>query len=81
VFKSILLYKKKKYAAKMLVNGEEKMEIKGLDMVRRDWAPIVKNVCNELLETILSGESRDTINSKIVETLTNCYNKLEQNLY
>lgn len=45
VFKYMLLLKKKKYAAVSLArlpNGElvETQEIKGLDMVRRDWSQL-----------------------------------------
>lgn len=45
VFKHMLLLKKKKYAAvtvSKLPDGEfiEKKEMKGLDMVRRDWSQL-----------------------------------------
>lgn len=44
VFKYMLLLKKKKYAAVTLskVNGKlvSKQEIKGLDVVRRDWSQL-----------------------------------------
>jgi DNA polymerase alpha subunit A len=44
VFKYMLLLKKKKYAATVVskVNGELKTntEIKGLDVVRRDWSQL-----------------------------------------
>lgn len=45
VFKYMLLLKKKKYAAvtiNKLTNGEfvEKQEMKGLDIVRRDWSQL-----------------------------------------
>ena len=36
IFKSMLLLKKKKYAAIKIENGKTKREVKGLDMVRRD---------------------------------------------
>jgi len=47
VFKSLLLLKKKKYAAVMYNNPfdaskGEHTEIKGLDLVRRDWCPLSK---------------------------------------
>lgn len=49
VFKSLLLLKKKKYAALKVENfgsADEKLvsEIKGLDMVRRDWCKLSKDV-------------------------------------
>ena len=45
IFKSMLLLKKKKYAALVVENfgtADEKIttELKGLDMVRRDWCPL-----------------------------------------
>ena len=46
VFKSMLLLKKKKYAALSMqkVNGEfvTTQEMKGLDIVRRDWCNLAK---------------------------------------
>lgn len=61
IFKSMLLLKKKKYAALVVENfgtPEEKIttELKGLDMVRRDWCPLSKNVGNFVLTQILSGK-------------------------
>ena len=66
VFKSLLLLKKKKYAALNVVNWgtrEETVvkEVKGLDMVRRDWCQLSKNVGNKVLEEILSGKEREAI--------------------
>ena len=61
LFKSMLLLKKKKYAALKLENwnGDKpkiSKEIKGLDMVRRDWCKLSKRVGEFVLEQILSGE-------------------------
>ena len=66
VFKSLLLLKKKKYAALNIENfgtPNEKIvkEIKGLDMVRRDWCNLSKDVGNYVLEEILSGKDREQI--------------------
>ena len=57
----MLLLKKKKYAALIIENAgtsDEKTvtEIKGLDMVRRDWCPLSKSVGNFVLSQILSGK-------------------------
>ena len=54
LFKSLLLLKKKKYAALVIENAgtpDEKIttELKGLDMVRRDWCPLSKSVGNFVL--------------------------------
>ena len=61
VFKSLLLLKKKKYAALKVENfgtPNEKVitELKGLDMVRRDWCQLSKDVGNYVLKEILSGK-------------------------
>jgi DNA polymerase alpha subunit A len=61
IYKSMLLLKKKKYAALIIENAgtsDEKTvtEIKGLDMVRRDWCPLSKSVGNFVLSQILSGK-------------------------
>ena len=60
IFKCFLLLKKKKYAA-LKYDGftpDAKLvkEMKGLDMVRRDWCPLSKTVGNFVLEQILSGK-------------------------
>ena len=36
-------------------------EVKGLDMVRRDWCQLSKSVGNKVLEEILSGKEREAI--------------------
>lgn len=44
VFQRLLLLQKKKYAAmKMEDGGKSTMEIKGLDMKRREFSPLSKN--------------------------------------
>jgi DNA polymerase delta subunit 1 len=52
------LYSKKRYAAKMYEKkGNEvifkKIDVKGLQVVRRDNCPYVREVCKDILETIL----------------------------
>ncbi|KAL7690427.1 putative DNA-directed DNA polymerase, family B, ribonuclease H-like superfamily [Plasmopara halstedii] len=74
IFKRILLLNKKKYAALVLkehFGGEPtfEKEVKGLDMVRRDWCVISKAVGNEILDFILSGNSRDEVVESIHEHL------------
>ncbi|RMX69001.1 hypothetical protein DD238_005226 [Peronospora effusa] len=74
IFKRILLLNKKKYAALVLnerPNCEPTFdkEVKGLDMVRRDWCVISKTVGNEILDFILSGNSRDDVVESIHEHL------------
>jgi len=63
VYCPYILYSKKRYAAKMWTKnraGEmemEKIDVKGLQMVRRDNTPYTREVCQQVLEKIL--ESND----------------------
>ncbi|XP_030625392.1 DNA polymerase alpha catalytic subunit [Chanos chanos] len=66
VFKSLLLLKKKKYAALTVETQPDghytvKQELKGLDIVRRDWCDLAKECGNYVIGQILSDQSRDTI--------------------
>ncbi|TKS87838.1 DNA polymerase alpha catalytic subunit [Collichthys lucidus] len=79
VFKSLLLLKKKKYAALVVENHGEgrysvKQELKGLDIVRRDWCDLAKECGNYVIGQILSDQNRDVIVENIqkhlVEALT-----------
>eukprot|EP00962_Isochrysis_galbana_P007069 scaffold1903_cov73-Isochrysis_galbana.AAC.1 len=57
--KSMLLLKKKKYAALLVeeVNGKLVLtrETKGLDLVRRDWCNLSREAGSTVLDFILSG--------------------------
>lgn len=75
LFKSMLLLKKKKYAALVIENAgtkDEKVitELKGLDMVRRDWCPLSKSVGNFVLKEILSGKQREDVVMSLNEYLS-----------
>ena len=81
VFKSLLLLKKKKYAALKVEDflGEGKhivTELKGLDMVRRDWCPLSKRVGNKVLDEILSGKERE----KIILVLNDFFNDISHQM-
>ncbi|GIM16515.1 hypothetical protein Vretimale_19154 [Volvox reticuliferus] len=81
VFRSILLLKKKKYAAMKLepdAGGKlvEVMEQKGLDIVRRDWCPISKDEGNFALAAILSGRNREEVVAEILTHLRQTAEKL-----
>lgn len=61
VFKSLLLLKKKKYAALVVeMQGEGrygvKQELKGLDIVRRDWCDLAKECGKYVAQTKLTGQ-------------------------
>uniref|UniRef100_A0A3B4AGT0 DNA polymerase n=1 Tax=Periophthalmus magnuspinnatus TaxID=409849 RepID=A0A3B4AGT0_9GOBI len=73
VFKSLLLLKKKKYAALVVEQHGEgrytlKQELKGLDIVRRDWCDLAKE-CGYVIGQILSDQSRDVIVENIQKHL------------
>ncbi|KAM4718751.1 DNA polymerase alpha catalytic subunit isoform 2-T2 [Anableps anableps] len=74
VFKSLLLLKKKKYAALVVEQHAEgrysvKQELKGLDIVRRDWCDLAKECGNYVIGQILSDQSRDVIVENIQKHL------------
>ena len=84
MFKSLLLLKKKKYAALKYENfgsAEQKVvqEVKGLDMVRRDWCPLSKTVGNYVLEQIISGKSREEVILNLNDYLTDIGEKMKSN--
>ncbi|KAH6624453.1 hypothetical protein B0J18DRAFT_178543 [Chaetomium sp. MPI-SDFR-AT-0129] len=74
VFRRILLQAKKKYAAINLVEAPggvfvEKMEIKGLDMRRREYCPLSREVSKRILDEILSGDDTEVSVQRIHEYL------------
>ncbi|TKW17914.1 hypothetical protein SEVIR_5G400000v4 [Setaria viridis] len=76
IYKRMLLLKKKKYAAiKVALDGSlrENIERKGLDMVRRDWSLLSKEIGDFCLNQILSGGTCDdvieSIHSSLVQVL------------
>jgi len=73
VFRRILLQAKKKYAAINLVqvNGKyvDKMEVKGLDMKRREYCNLSKEVSSKLLNEILSGDDSEVVITRIHDYL------------
>ncbi|XP_054664238.1 DNA polymerase alpha catalytic subunit isoform X4 [Grus americana] len=74
VFKSLLLLKKKKYAALTVEPTGDgkyvtKQELKGLDIVRRDWCDLAKETGNYIIGQILSDQPRDIIVENIQRRL------------
>ncbi|XP_038050658.1 DNA polymerase alpha catalytic subunit-like [Patiria miniata] len=76
VFQSMLLLKKKKYAALSVERHSDgtittSQELKGLDIVRRDWCDLAKEAGNYVIGQILSADLRETIveniHSKLIE--------------
>lgn len=65
VYCPYFLYSKKRYAAKMWIqddNGKmvfDHVDIKGLQIVRRDSCPFVRRICQEVLNTSLESNDPD----------------------
>merc|ERR1719186_1561337 len=74
VYKYMLLLKKKKYAAVTIEkdkNGKlkEVTELKGLDIVRRDWSGFACEAGKKVIEIIMTDKTQDTRLSEIQENL------------
>ena len=67
IFRSMLLLKKKKYAAKTVEEQKDGkvikygQELKGLDLVRRDWCVQSKDTGRYVTEQILSGQENEIV--------------------
>jgi DNA polymerase delta subunit 1 len=68
VYCPYFLYSKKRYAAKLWTKNKkgamqmDYIDVKGLQVVRRDNTPFVRDTCKELLDVIM--ESKDTTGAK-----------------
>ena len=81
VFSSMLLLKKKKYAAVTFSMGPDGKpitgkETKGLDLVRRDWCIQSKESGSFVLDQILSGNEKETVINTIHEHLESVAQKM-----
>ena len=87
LFKTMLLLKKKKYAALSILPpfvsgaGKVQKEVKGLDMVRRDWCPLSKNLGNYVLDLILSGKNRDLLIPELHQHFAKVGNDIKENKF
>lgn len=83
VFRRILLQAKKKYAAINMVEIDgkyvDKMEVKGLDMRRREYCNLSKEVSTKLLNEILSGDEADVVITRIHDYLRDISSKMREN--
>jgi DNA polymerase alpha subunit A len=81
IFKRILLLKKKKYAALKLDPGSGKCtpEYKGIDPVRRDWAPIAQECGFQVANLLLSDQSVEDIASQVLDLVHEVGQKIDQN--
>lgn len=74
MYKTMLLLRKKKYAALIVNERPDKTlvverETKGLDLVRRDWCELSKDVGNFILDKLLAGDDRENVITAIHEHL------------
>jgi DNA polymerase alpha subunit A len=80
IFRRLLLHAKKKYAAINLaeVDGKyvDKLEVKGLDMRRREYCALSKEASQRLLNEILSGEDPEVVLEKIHDYLRELSEKM-----
>lgn len=82
LFKRLLLLKKKKYAALTVSLKSEtnvKKEMKGLDIVRRDWSKLAKDVGERVVDLILNSKEREDLIPDVVSTLTELAENLKEN--
>lgn len=70
VFGRLLLTNKKKYAARLATeNGLGAIEVKGLDLRRRETCIISKNACHYVLDQVLGSDDQETALNKVHEYL------------
>ncbi|KAH3687085.1 hypothetical protein WICPIJ_001934 [Wickerhamomyces pijperi] len=83
VFKKLLLHAKKKYAALNVSvdkQGHESstLEVKGLDMRRREYCPLSKEVSTYVLEQIMSDKDSDEALKDVYSYLESIAQQMEQ---
>lgn len=85
VFKRLLLHAKKKYAALNVVinnkTGEEttQLEVKGLDMKRREYCPLSREISQYVLNKILSDLDPEVALNEIYSYLEEMTTKIKNN--
>ncbi|GLB06643.1 DNA-directed DNA polymerase alpha catalytic subunit pol1 [Aspergillus tubingensis] len=82
VFRRLLLHAKKKYAAINMteVDGKyvDKLEVKGLDMKRREYCSLSKEVSQKLLNEVLSGEDQEVVLNRVHDYLRELAEKMRE---
>ncbi|KAJ9270292.1 hypothetical protein DTO212C5_3535 [Paecilomyces variotii] len=82
IFRRLLLHAKKKYAAINMteVDGKyvDKLEVKGLDMKRREYCALSKEVSSRLLNEVLSGEDQEIVLNKVHDYLQDIAAKMRE---
>eukprot|EP01130_Rhizamoeba_saxonica_P000657 TRINITY_DN10603_c0_g1_i1.p1 TRINITY_DN10603_c0_g1~~TRINITY_DN10603_c0_g1_i1.p1 ORF type:complete len:1271 (+),score=266.22 TRINITY_DN10603_c0_g1_i1:39-3851(+) len=84
IFQNMLLLRKKKYASLVIHEDSQgriskSKEIKGLDMVRRDWCSISSEAGEYVLDQLFSGEETESIVMAIHEYLKNLSEDIKMN--
>lgn len=82
IFRRLLLHAKKKYAAinTTEVDGKyvDKLEVKGLDMKRREFCTLSKEVSSKILNEVLSGEDQEASLNRVHEHLQDLATKMRE---
>eukprot|EP00932_Pfiesteria_piscicida_P003645 SRR837773.1355.p1 GENE.SRR837773.1355~~SRR837773.1355.p1 ORF type:complete len:761 (+),score=382.37 SRR837773.1355:765-3047(+) len=81
VFGRLMLLKKKKYAALKVIDWENKKferELKGLDIVRRDWCELAKSIGEQILMKVLSGEGKEEAVNWTHNFLQECAQEMDE---
>ncbi|KAI9934693.1 hypothetical protein ASPWEDRAFT_175419 [Aspergillus wentii DTO 134E9] len=82
IFRRLLLHAKKKYAAINMteVDGKyvDKLEVKGLDMKRREYCALSKEVSSKLLNEVLSGEDQELVLNRVHDYLRDLGSKMRE---
>ncbi|KKK17062.1 putative DNA polymerase alpha catalytic subunit [Aspergillus ochraceoroseus] len=82
IFRRLLLHAKKKYAAINMteVDGKyvDKLEVKGLDMKRREYCALSKEASQKLLNEVLSGEDQEIVLNRVHDYLRDLASKMRE---
>ncbi|KAK6496529.1 DNA-directed DNA polymerase alpha catalytic subunit pol1 [Arthrobotrys musiformis] len=80
VFQRLLLHSKKKYAAlNFSADGKTVVEVKGLDMKRREYCQVSKDVSSCILKEILSGDDPDAVIERVHDYLRGIAKDMREN--
>uniref|UniRef100_A0A5S6Q974 DNA polymerase n=1 Tax=Trichuris muris TaxID=70415 RepID=A0A5S6Q974_TRIMR len=84
VYKKLLLLKKKKYAALAIERGADgrytvKKELKGLDIVRRDWSGVAVEAGKRVVDEILGDKQVDDMLDNIMSYLSQLAASVREN--
>ncbi|CDK24331.1 unnamed protein product [Kuraishia capsulata CBS 1993] len=82
IFKKLLLHAKKKYAAlnAVMVGDQEKvaLEVKGLDMKRREYCELSKEISTHVLNKILGDQDSETALNEVYSYLSDMATKIKE---